>query len=152
MLTALNTPTETSFPPQTKVLLVFALAIGVSYVSASRQLISSRQAAQAPNAKDVLLRRYEQLTRVLPATGTVGYLPDAQRAERQPIHPDARFGLLRYALVPRLLEPTAEAAFIVFDSDRPSAAPDGPLADSLDLVADFQDGLKVFRRRRTVGQ
>ncbi|WP_254507460.1 hypothetical protein [Anatilimnocola floriformis] len=153
----LNTRTETSLPPQspvsslqTSVLLVFVLAIGGSFYAAGQQLIASQKAARVPNAKEALLQRYDNLAAVLPATGTIGYLPDA-KAPGKSIHPEARFGLLRYALVPRLLTQSVEAPYIIFDSDRPSAAPEGPLAENLLLVADLQDGLKVFRRREAAG-
>jgi hypothetical protein len=151
-LTAMNAPSERRMSPRTKVALVLVLAIGVSGYSAIRQLVRSRKLASKQCAEELLLERYASLSNVLPTEATVGYLADGEGFVRLPKYPEARIGLLRYAVVPRLLEPPAEAQFIIFDSDRPSAQPDGPQFKSLVLVADFHDGLKVFRRQTVEGQ
>lgn len=96
-------------------------------------------------------RRFEPLRSELPERGLVGYVGDPEPTGPTPHEADAaallhfrRYLLAQYALAPVILVEGTEPALVVgnFFPEGPASPP-----DSLRRVADFGDGLVLWRRR-----
>jgi hypothetical protein len=85
-------------------------------------------------------KHFAEVAPTLPPSGVVGYWTDIQGgiAEQQ------EYYLLQYALVPRVIVKSLAQQFVV--SSVHSAQSKIPGAD-LELVRDFESGLKVFRKK-----
>jgi hypothetical protein len=91
------------------------------------------------------LARCQRLGASLPATGRIGYIVRPQDVVlRKPIR-RARLTLLQYALAPRVVEEFSDQELVIFDSDDPTAVPATAERGDWRLVADLDDGLKLFR-------
>jgi hypothetical protein len=133
--------------PRMAVMLVALCALG------SARLISPlvqfwRQPARAAEAPERFMTRFEPLAALLPPGQVTGYLFDEAHANLGLMHPDNRFYLAQYALVPHLVDRTPAHRLVIVDSDSPTATPEMALREHWTLVADLRQGVKLFRTRR----
>ena len=90
------------------------------------------------------LERFAEFRQQLPARGTLGYLSQSA-PDTDPQLAVNRLGLSRYAVVPCLLEPHTDQAWVLFDADDPQAVPQQAAQQGWQLVADAGNGLKLYR-------
>jgi hypothetical protein len=80
--------------------------------------------------------------------GTLGYLADAEHLGDGAVDPDTRFYLLQYALAPQVVERNTRHHLVVFDSDAADATPEIAAQERWTLIAEADEGLKLFRTGR----
>jgi hypothetical protein len=94
---------------------------------------------------DEFLNRCRRLERHLPATGRIGYrAPPANPGARVTVKGD-RLQLMRYALAPRIVEQFWDHQLVIFDADDRASSPSPGESRGWRVVADLEDGMKVFR-------
>lgn len=125
-------------------LALFALCgLGIGRLS----LTSFRHAWSSPGQGTAsrFMARYETLKPYLSPRQSVGYLPDPSRMDLDAMPLTGRLSLAQYALSPPVIEPLVDQPLVLFESDDPQAMPELAAQRRWTLVADFRNGLKLFR-------
>jgi hypothetical protein len=133
--------------PRTAVILVAACALGSARLT-SQFVQFRRQSAGAAEAAGQYMTRFEPLAAFLPPGHVTGYLFDEVHADPGLLHPDNRFYLAQYALVPHPMDRTPDHRLVIVDSDTPTATPDIALREHWTLAADLHNGVKLFCTHR----
>jgi hypothetical protein len=92
--------------------------------------------------------RFAPLAAYLPAKATIGYMLDADHADVQRRHPDARYALAQYCLAPRLIARTADFPLVIVDSDDAESPPGIAQERGWTIVADLHNGVRLYRTER----
>jgi len=126
--------------------LLYAAASTFKWV----HLATARSARTGPDQISAYERRFDQLRRVLPSRGVVGYLGHPQLTGSSSAEAKAasllhfrRYLLAQYSLAPLLLIEGTDPEVVVgnFDPEAVYPAPDG-----FRVTGDFGDGVILFRR------
>ncbi len=133
--------------PRIAVILVAVCALGSARLT-SQLVRFRRQSTGTAEAAEQYMTRFEPLAAFLPPGQITGYLFDEAHADRGLLHPDNRFYLAQYALVPHLVDHTPDHRLVIVDSDTPAATPDIALREHWTLAADLHNGVKLFCTQR----
>jgi hypothetical protein len=125
--------------------LLYAAASTFKWV----HLATARTAQTGPDQISAYEHRFDQLRRVLPSRGVVGYLGHPQptgsstEAKAASLLHFRRYLLAQYSLAPLLLIESTDPEVVVgnFDPETVYPAPDG-----FRVTGDFGDGVILFRR------
>jgi len=142
--------TARMLPPQRRIRAA-TLLIAICALGSARALPRALQLAQAdpkPDATAALVARFEAIKAHVREQTSLGYLSDARHLDPRRSALLKRLSLAQFALAPRIVERTTNREFVIFDSDRPEATPDIATLEGWKLVADLQNGVKLFRTAR----
>ncbi len=146
-MTAINTSPAGDFQPARRVWLVIAM-LTLAALSNLRLPIRSFGEVSSGKTSDGInefLTRCRRLESHLPAKGAIGYrAPPASEQARSPVKGD-RLQLMRYALAPRIVEQFWDHQLVIFDTDDPALSPSPKESCRWRVVADLEDGIKVYR-------
>jgi|GraSoiStandDraft_24_1057298.scaffolds.fasta_scaffold10043_3 hypothetical protein len=120
---------------------VFSLAV-LCLISTARFACESPQARPlGENSFDQYLHRFDELKKVLPARGAVGYIDD--RAEN-PLGPGYYYAV-QYAAAPLVVKHSVDPDLVIGNFTSSAAASAHPT--NLVTVRDFGQGVVLFRQR-----